>query len=60
MWSKLLKRHGATKVAPFSPSVQVKGLASGMFLLGECITNWQWAGSCLLCWHWDAPCWAKE
>jgi O-acetylserine/cysteine efflux transporter len=44
MWTNLLKRHGANKVAPFSLGVPVVGIASGLLLLGEQITAWQWAG----------------
>jgi O-acetylserine/cysteine efflux transporter len=44
MWTNLLKRHGANTVAPFSLGVPVVGLTSGMALLGEHISAWQWAG----------------
>jgi O-acetylserine/cysteine efflux transporter len=44
MWTGLIKRHGANRVAPFSLGVPVVGLSSGMLLLGESITGWQWAG----------------
>jgi O-acetylserine/cysteine efflux transporter len=47
MWTGLLKRHPANKVAPFSLGVPVVGLAAGM-LLGEAITGWQWAGIALV------------
>jgi O-acetylserine/cysteine efflux transporter len=47
MWTQLLKRHGANRVAPFSLGVPAVGLASGMLLLGERITAWQWAGIAL-------------
>ena len=44
MWTNLIKRHGANKVAPFSLGVPVVGIASGVLLLGEQITTWQCAG----------------
>jgi O-acetylserine/cysteine efflux transporter len=47
MWTGLLKRHPANRVAPFSLGVPVVGLAAGLFLLGETITAWQWAGIAL-------------
>jgi len=47
LWTNLLKRHGPNKVAPFSLGIPVVGLASGMLLLGEQITTWQWAGIAL-------------
>ena len=45
LWTTLLKRHPANKVAPFSLGVPVVGLATGMIVLGEVITPWQWAGT---------------
>ena len=48
LWTGLLKRHPANKVAPFSLGVPVVGLATGMLVLGEVITPWQWAGIALL------------
>lgn len=44
LWTGLLKRHPANRVAPFSLGVPVVGLATGMLVLGEAITPWQWAG----------------
>jgi O-acetylserine/cysteine efflux transporter len=44
LWTKLIKRHSVNRVAPFSLAVPVVGLATGMFVLGETITPWQWAG----------------
>ena len=44
MWTGLLKRHAANRVAPFSLGTPVVGLAAGLLLLGETITLWQWAG----------------
>ncbi len=48
LWTGLLKRHPANRVAPFSLGVPVVGLATGMLVLGEAITSWQWAGIALL------------
>lgn len=45
MWTWLLKRHAANRVAPFSLGVPVIGLAAGMLALGETVSAWQWAGS---------------
>jgi O-acetylserine/cysteine efflux transporter len=44
LWTTLLKRHPANKVAPFSLGVPVVGLAAGVLVLGETVTPWQWAG----------------
>jgi len=44
LWTNLLKRHPANRVAPFSLGVPVVGLATGMLVLGEVVTPWQWAG----------------
>jgi O-acetylserine/cysteine efflux transporter len=44
LWTDLLKRHPANRVAPFGLGVPVVGLTAGMALLGERITHWQWAG----------------
>jgi O-acetylserine/cysteine efflux transporter len=48
LWTGLLKRHPANKVAPFSLGVPVVGLSTGMLVLGEVITGWQWAGIVLI------------
>lgn len=45
LWTGLLKRHPANRVAPFSLGVPVIGLAAGMLTLGETVSLWQWAGS---------------
>ncbi len=45
LWTSLLKRHPANRVAPFSLGVPVIGLAAGMLLLGERVSPLQWAGS---------------
>jgi len=44
LWTGLLKRHPANRVAPFSLGTPLVGLAAGLLLLGETITLWQWAG----------------
>jgi O-acetylserine/cysteine efflux transporter len=48
MWTGLLKRHPANRVAPFSLGVPVVGLAAGLLWLGETVTAWQWAGIALV------------
>ena len=45
MWTALLMRHPANRVAPFSLGVPVVGLAAGMLLLGERVSSLQWMGS---------------
>ncbi len=45
LWTQLLTRHPANRVAPFSLGVPVVGLAAGMLVLGEVVTGWQWAGT---------------
>lgn len=44
LWTRLLTRHPANRVAPFSLGVPVVGLTAGMLALGEVLTPWQWAG----------------
>ena len=44
LWTGMLMRHSANRVAPFSLGVPIVGLASGMFLLHESISRWQWTG----------------
>jgi O-acetylserine/cysteine efflux transporter len=48
MWTQLLKRHPANRVAPFSLGVPVVGISAGMVVLGEQITTWQWDGILLV------------
>jgi len=48
MWTALLKRHPANRVAPFSLGVPAVGIAAGMGLLGERASSWQWAGIALV------------
>ena len=45
LWTRLLTHHPANRVAPFSLGVPVVGLASGLLVLGEVVTAWQWAGT---------------
>ena len=48
LWTGLLTRHAANRVAPFSLGVPVVGLACGLLILGEVVTGWQWAGVILV------------
>ena len=48
LWSKLLSRHPAGKVAPFSLLVPVIGLSSSAWLLGERLTVLQGWGALLV------------
>ncbi len=48
LWTGLLKRHPANRVAPFSLGVPVVGITAGMVVLGEQITTWQWGGIALV------------
>jgi O-acetylserine/cysteine efflux transporter len=48
LWTGLLKRHPANRVAPFSLGVPLVGLAAGMLVLGEVVSPWQWAGIALV------------
>ncbi|GAB3409887.1 EamA family transporter [Massilia agilis] len=48
LWTGLLKRHPANRVAPFSLGVPLVGISAGMLVLGDSITAWQWAGVVLL------------
>ncbi len=45
LWTSLLKRHHANKVAPFSLGVPVIGLIVGVVWLDETINVWQWCGA---------------
>lgn len=45
LWTVLLKRHDANRVAPFSLGVPVVGLTAGLIWLNEPINVWQWLGS---------------
>jgi len=44
LWTGLLTRYPANRVAPFSLAVPVVGLSAGMLVLGERVSAWQWAG----------------
>ncbi|MET0859017.1 MAG: EamA family transporter [Telluria sp.] len=48
LWTGLLKRHPANRVAPFSLAVPLVGISSGMLVLGESVSGWQWAGTALV------------
>lgn len=48
MWTALLKRHPANRVAPFGLAVPTVGIAAGMLVLGDRITSWQWVGIVLV------------
>lgn len=50
LWTGLLKRFSAARIAPFSLGVPVIGLVMGIVILGESVTPLQWAGAgCLVC-----------
>ncbi len=48
LWTTLLRRHPASRVAPFSLAIPVVGLGAGIVLLGERVTPWQWTGAVLV------------
>jgi O-acetylserine/cysteine efflux transporter len=48
LWSRLLSRHPAGKVAPFSLLVPVIGIASSAVMLGERLSGYQWVGGALV------------
>lgn len=48
LWTRLIQRYSANRIAPFSLCVPVVGLTAGMLALGEPVTRWQWAGSALV------------
>jgi O-acetylserine/cysteine efflux transporter len=48
LWTGLLKRYPANRVAPFSLGVPVVGITAGMVVLGAQITHWQWGGITLV------------
>jgi O-acetylserine/cysteine efflux transporter len=45
LWTRLLQRHAAGRVTPFSLFVPVVGLLAAMQVLGEQPTRWQWLGT---------------
>lgn len=48
LWTLLLTRHPASRVAPFSLGVPVVGLLAGILILDEQLTRLQWLGSALV------------
>ncbi|MCG2591699.1 EamA family transporter [Ramlibacter sp. XY19] len=48
LWTGLLKRFPASRVAPFSLGVPLIGLLAGILLLGERVTGLQWLGALLV------------
>lgn len=48
LWTLLLTRHPASRVAPFSLGIPVVGLLAGIFVLDERVTALQWMGSLLV------------
>ena len=48
LWTNLLQRYPANRVAPFSLAVPVVGLTAGWLLLDEGVAHWQWAGIALV------------
>ena len=48
LWTRLIQRYSANRIAPFSLCVPVVGLTTGMLVLNETVTRWQWAGSALV------------
>ena len=49
LWMRLLQRHAAGRIAPFSLLVPVVGLWAGSFFLSERLSMAQWAGvACVL------------
>lgn len=48
LWTRLLQRHPAGRVTPFSLLVPVVGLVAAMTLLGETPTPLQWAGTAMV------------
>jgi O-acetylserine/cysteine efflux transporter len=48
LWTSLLQRHPASRVAPFGLGVPVVGILAGVLVLGERVTAWQWAGAALV------------
>lgn len=48
LWTQLLQRYPANRVAPFSLAVPLVGLTAGWLLLDEGVAPWQWAGIVLV------------
>lgn len=45
LWTRLLQRHAAARVTPFSLLVPVVGLLAALVVLQEHPTTWQWLGT---------------
>lgn len=45
LWTRLLQRHPAGRVTPFSLLVPVVGLLAATYFLGERVAPWQWVGT---------------
>lgn len=48
LWTSLIRKYSANKIAPFSLGIPVFGLAAGMFFLGEEMSHLQLAGIALV------------
>lgn len=48
LWTKLIRIHGANKIAPFSLAIPIFGLVAGIFFLDETINRLQWWGIALI------------
>ncbi|MFM8532208.1 MAG: EamA family transporter [Acidimicrobiia bacterium] len=48
LWTRLLSRHPASRVSPLSLGMPLLGIAAGILLLGEVVTEWQWAGAAMV------------
>jgi len=48
LWTRLLQRFPASRVAPFSLGVPLIGLGAGILFLGERVAPLQWAGAALV------------
>jgi O-acetylserine/cysteine efflux transporter len=44
LWTRLIQTYSANRISPFSLGVPMVGLLSGMIILSETISPWQWAG----------------
>ncbi|MGV3571297.1 MAG: EamA family transporter [Ramlibacter sp.] len=48
LWTNLLRKYPASRVAPFSLGVPLIGLGAGILLLGETVAPLQWGGALLV------------
>ena len=48
LWTQLLQRHPANRVAPFSLAVPVVGLTAGGLVLGESVSSAQLVGGAVI------------